>query len=138
MIEVMVVLAVVGISLAMLGLGSGVSITADHITNVLFFHGTQADVATLKRVANEIYESMQHLQVRRTKELDQQAKDLEQQRLRQTLSVEEQRAKQQREQIDEERATTVEVIPLRYSSVAPSSSMFMGEKDVTVKTLRYS
>ncbi|MBF0459884.1 MAG: hypothetical protein HQL87_00660 [Magnetococcales bacterium] len=113
---------------ARFGLGSGVTITADHITNVLFFHGTQADVATLKRVATEIDESMQNMQARRLKDTEQQSKELEQQRLKHSVSVEEQRAQLEKDKIEDERSVTVEVIPLRYTSVAPSTTSFLGEK----------
>ena len=113
---------------ARFGLGGGVTITADHMTNVLFFHGTQADVANLKRVAAQIDESLQNMQERRTKDIEQQSKSLEQQKLKQSVSIEEQRAQLEKEKMDDERAVTVEVIPLRYSSVAPSSTSFLGEK----------
>ncbi|MBF8271215.1 MAG: pilQ [Magnetococcales bacterium] len=106
---------------ARFGLGSGVDITADHITNVLFFHGAQGSVMALKKIAAEVDASLQNLQGRLLK-------DLEQKRLQSSVSVDEERARLEREKIDTERSVTVDVIPLRYTSVAQSTTSFQGEK----------
>ncbi|MBF0145966.1 MAG: type II secretion system protein GspD [Magnetococcales bacterium] len=106
---------------ARFGLGGGVEITADHIANVLFFHGAQADVTTLKKIATEVDASLQNIQNRKLK-------DLEQQRLQSSVSVEEERARREKEEIDAERSVTVEVIPLRYTNVSQSTTSFQGEK----------